>query len=376
MNKNRVIVLAAVALVVAAIMAGCCTSQGAPSEFAFVSNEDSNNLNAYSIDGGTGALTQVTGSPFAGDTGPRGVAVDPSGKFLYMANESSNDISAYTINASSGALTPVPGSPFAEGEEEENYGPRGVAVDPSGKFLYVANEVGNNVSAFSIDATSGALTQITGSPFAAETGPRGVAVDPSGKYVYVTNHGDDDVSAYSITAATGALTPVPGSAFETGDTPFDVVVDPSGKFVYVTNHLSGNVSAYTLAAATGALTPVPGSPFTAGSEPHGVAVDPSGKFVYVANHASNNVSAYSINAASGALTELAGSPFADTSPQEGVTAPYGLAVDPSGKFVYVANNGTGDVSAFSLDATSGALMEVGTFAAGTGPHGVAVAQPQ
>jgi len=388
MNMNRVIVLAVVGLVIATMVAGCCTT-GTVSEFAYVSNEDSNNLNAYSISAATGALTQVTGSPFAGDTGPRGVAVNPSGTFLYMANESSNDVSAYTIDASSGALTPVAGSPFPAGTgscEELSAtsacGPRGVAVDPTGNFVYVANELSNNVSAFSFDANSGVLTLLAGSPFAdtseGPTGPRGVAVDPSGKYVYVTNHTSNDVAAYSITPATGALTPIQGSPFPTGQTPFDVVVDPSGAFVYVTNHLSGNVSAYTLAAATGALTPVEGSPFTAGSEPHGVVVDPSGKYVYVANHASDNVSAYSITAATGALTELAGSPFADTSSlqEEGATAPYGLAVDPSGMFVYVANFGTDDVSAFSLDATSGALTEVGTFAAGTGPHGVAVVRPQ
>jgi DNA-binding beta-propeller fold protein YncE len=54
-----------------------------------------------------------------------------------------------------------------------------VAVDPTGKFAYVANAFGNNVSAYSIGA-NGALTPVTGSPFAAGTAPFSVAVDPTG----------------------------------------------------------------------------------------------------------------------------------------------------------------------------------------------------
>ncbi|MHB1550209.1 MAG: beta-propeller fold lactonase family protein, partial [Vulcanimicrobiaceae bacterium] len=87
------------------------------------------------------------------------------------------------------------------------------------------------------------------------------------------------------------------------------------KFAYVTNASGvGSVSAYTINAATGALTPVVGSPFAAGSSspsgsssPWGVAVDPTGKFAYVANYDATNISAYTINAATGALTPVAGS---------------------------------------------------------------------
>jgi 6-phosphogluconolactonase (cycloisomerase 2 family) len=43
------------------------------------------------------------------------LAIDPTGKFVYVANGMSNDVSAYRLNAASGALTPVAGSPFAAG---------------------------------------------------------------------------------------------------------------------------------------------------------------------------------------------------------------------------------------------------------------------
>ena len=270
-------------------------------KFAYVANSFEGNVSAYSI-GANGALTLVPGSPFAAGSFPFSVAVDPTGKFAYVSNTSDNNVSAYSIGAN-GALTPVEGSPFAAGST-----PQGVAVDPTGKFVYVVNTSiqppdDNNVSAYSIGA-NGALIQVPGSPFAAGAQPRSVAVDPTGKFAYVAN--SNSVSAYSI-GANGALTPVPGSPFAAGDNSTSVAVDPTGKFAYVASHQNNNVSAYSI-GANGALTPVPGSPFLAGDGSISVAVDPTGKFAYVANLRDDNVSAYSIGA-NGALTPVPGSPF-------------------------------------------------------------------
>jgi hypothetical protein len=101
------------------------------------------------------------------------------------------------------------------------------------QFVYVANANGNNVSGYTINAATGALTAIAGSPFPAGTNPASVAVDSSGKFAYVANSGSalNDVSGYTINATTGAVTDIPGSPFFTaGLTPFlsptPVVMDP------------------------------------------------------------------------------------------------------------------------------------------------------
>ena len=88
------------------------------------------------------------------------MAVDPTARFLYVANRGSNDVSAYSIS-SDGTLTPVPGSPFAGPD-----GPASVVVDPTARFAYVLNRIGNRVSAYSI-GSNGALTPVQGSSFAA-----------------------------------------------------------------------------------------------------------------------------------------------------------------------------------------------------------------
>lgn len=244
--------------------------------------------------------------------------------FAYTANGSCScegqppvqgSVSAYAIDATSGVLTQIAGSPFPAGLSSDS-----VIVDPTGQFVYVANHDSNDVSAYSIDPTSGTLTPIPGAPFPAGAGPHGVTVDPTGQFVYVANELSNNVAAYTIDPRSGALSSISGSPFPAGSGPHAVVVDRSGQFVYVANHDSNNVSAYSIKLwddARGALTPIPGSPFAAGIGPHGVTVDPTDRFVYVANHLSNNVSAYKVarrGRARGALVPISGSPFAGLSP--------------------------------------------------------------
>jgi 6-phosphogluconolactonase (cycloisomerase 2 family) len=347
-------------------------------KFAYVANQNSNNVSMYTINATTGALAS-TGTVTAG-TQPVSAVVDPSGKFAYVANlcgsvscSGGGDVLAYTIDGSTGVLSPVPGSPFAAGNS-----PRSVAVDPSGKFAYVANSGSGDVSAYTISSTTGALTPVVGSPFTAGTTPFSVTVDPSGRFAYVANLGSGnvtgDVSAYTIDSITGALSPVAGSPFLAGTFPDSVTVDSSGRFAYVVNEcgnvfcsLIGSVSAYAIDSTTGALSPVPGSPFTTGMSPRSVTVDPSGKFAYVANGSSSDVSAYTIDSTTGTLSPVTGSPFGAGA------GPRSVAVDPSDKFSYVANQCgdfactvIGNVSAYTLDSSTGALSPVtgSPFAAG------------
>jgi DNA-binding beta-propeller fold protein YncE len=153
-----------------------------------------------------------------------------------------------------------------------------VAVSTNGQFAYVANSGDGNVSAYTINATTGALTPVSGSPFAAGRLPYSVAVSASGPFAYVVNEGDGSVSAYTIDTTTGALSPVSGSPFSAGNGPYSVTVSSNGQFAYIALAGSANVAAYTINATTGALTPVPGSPFAAGTFPRSVAVTFSMQF--------------------------------------------------------------------------------------------------
>jgi len=344
--------------------------------YAYVAGGDSlsKHVYAFAINIATGALTAVAGSPFDAEWGPNFVAVDPSGKFAYVGNSSSfyfsDNVSAFSINARTGALKAVASSPFAAYSW-----PNSIAVDPSGKFAYVAHGIYAYISAFTINTVTGALTAVAGSPFGTAGAPYSIAVDPSGKFAYTAND-SNNVSALTVNAVTGALTVIGGSPFAAGQNPESVMVDPSGKFVYVANRGSNDVSAFTIDAVTGALTVVAGSPFSVGMgpvpmNPVSVCVDPSGKFVYTANHNSDNVSAFTIDAVTGALTAIAGSPFA-----AGGMNPHSIKVDPSGKFAYMANAGSNNVSVFSISPATGALTAVAgsPFAAISASGEIAVAR--
>ncbi len=379
---------AAALSVLSGLLAGCgigtssttAPPPAAPSTFVYVTNAGANSVSAYKTDSTSGALTAVSGSPFPAGSQPMSAALDPAGKFLFVANAGNatgvGTVSAYTIDASSGALTAVADSPFASGDPAT-----ALAVDPTGKFLYVSTRNANpccssGIAAYTINPSTGALTPMPHSPFAAGAFLQQLVVEPTGRFLYVADNGFLKVSALAI-YPTGALGLVAGSPFDAGIDPLGVAVDPSGKFLYVTNAISasaGDVLAYTIDSTSGALTPVMGWSPGVGPNPLQAAVDPTGKFLYVTVNGGlgggPQVASLAINPTTGALTP-AGAPAPAQNPT-------GIAVDPSGRFVYVTNPNLGTVAVFAINATTGALSEVpgSPFAAGGGPFGIAVRRPR
>jgi 6-phosphogluconolactonase (cycloisomerase 2 family) len=98
---------------------------------------------------------------------------------------------------------------------------------------------------------------------------------------------------------------------------------------------------------------------------------PTAKFAFVANGANNTgtgtVSAYTVNTSSGALTATSGSPFA------AATGPNSIVADAAGKFVYVANQ-SGGVSAYTVNRSTGVLTAItgSPFPTGSAPAGIAI----
>jgi YVTN family beta-propeller protein len=322
-------------------------------KFAYVANAGCpfGNVSMYTIDATTGTLTSIGPPMTSKDEGGRAVTVDPFGKFAYVANWGEGDtpgsVSAYTINETTGALT---STGTINGGSAGLCAPWSVVVDPSGKFAYVANEgcpAPTNVSMFTINTTTGALTPI--GTIAAGGRAISVAVDPTGKFAYVASRSNPpgsagNISMYTINAATGALTSI--GTIAAGTDPISVAVDPTGKFAYVTNSGSNDVSMYTIDTATGALTSIGTTTGGGGS----IAIHPSGKFAYVSNSA-GSVSMYTINATTGALTSIGTTGAAGSS----------IAIHPSGEFAYVTNSGSNSVSMYSIDAATGALTLIGTI---------------
>jgi 6-phosphogluconolactonase (cycloisomerase 2 family) len=170
----------------------------------------------YSIGAG-GQLTAVPGSPFTFQAGyptnqPYGLAVYPKGGTLYVTDSVGNSVDQYSY-AANGTL----GRWITY---EVGAAPNGVTIDPTGSFLYVSNSGDGTVSAFTINASTGELAAIAGSPFVASgtaspNTPTAVQVDPSGQFAYVANGDAGNLTVFTINLASGALTPALGGPVST-----------------------------------------------------------------------------------------------------------------------------------------------------------------
>lgn len=285
-------------------------------------------------------------------------------KFAYVTNINSYDVSVYTIDPATGALTSAGTAVPAMSA------PGSVTVDPTGRFAYVAGS--SDISVYTINPTTGALTAGTSVAVGTGTLPKSIAIDPSGQHAYVANKGTGTVSVYSINQTTGALTAV-GSPVTAGTSPQSVTVDPFGKFVYVANEgasantVSGTISVYTRDSTTGALTA--GTDVAAmGRSLSSVVVDPLGKFAYVTNRLDGTVTVFAINQTTGALT--GGTTAARSGSFAMATS---INIHPSGRFAYAVDP-SNNVIPYTVDQTTGALTEgiVVATAANANPASLAI----
>lgn len=353
----------------------------APPQMAFVANTIGT-VSSYAA--ATNGELILNGFPFS-SAALRDVVIDPSGQFVYLASEL-HGIFSFSSNGSNGTLNQIGVAVTGDGRAS-----RRLLVEPKGRFAYAANGHGGatnqgSVSAFRIDASSGALTEIAGSPYTVNYGPSAIASDPSGAYIYVTcvgaTSGISQVCAFRVDQSTGALTAMTGSPFAVpGHGPRAIAVHPSGRFAYVTTSVYFStppaVTAYAIDAATGALSQIPSSPLVTSSTLASIAIDPAGKFLFANGEVSspdqNRIFGWSIDPSSGALSPLPGSPVADADHTRGVF------IDATGRFLYATRGnggaaiGEGSVFTYQIDA-SGLLSPVSSAAAAAGnfPVGFAI----
>jgi len=340
-----------------------------------------NNLNTYIAGFGlnsSGALSVLSGSPYNNGVAAQSLAVTPANTFLYAGT--TNGIYAYAINSNGSITVQNSGSAVAQDLVATQ-----MQVDSTGNYL-LASGFGTAIGAqaigiYTINTSTGLLTAVGGSPIALYTGsgstpavvtPTGLLITPNNSYVYVSL---GTLGVQILTLGSGGALSTGGNPpplllpVSTSTSPSDqgLASDPLSAFLFVSEI---NTGLRVLSIGTGGtLKEVSGSPYAVGTGPTGVLLDATGSYVYVANKGSNNISAFTLTAASGKLTAVAGSPFAS-----GGQFPTALVNDNTKKFVAVINsggNGTGgnsDMQVFKFDTTTdGQLDPVSTATTGTDP---------
>ena len=305
------------------------------------------------------------------------MAVDPTGRFAYVANFGDNPgsggtqgttVSQYLIDATTGVLTP-------NGTATTGLNPYSIAIDPTGKYAYVTNQGADTVSQFTINA-NGTLSAL-GTPVPTGSIPYQITIDPTGKYVYVANLATGGtaggVSQYTI-SGTGELVPMSVPLVTTTTAvnglggAIGVAVNPAGTYAYVTNLFDQTITRFSI-GGTGALTPVVETAQTTGVTPYPLSISPDGQYAFWSNKADDNFTPCTF-AVSGQLSCTPGltTGTIDTRPQYAV-------VDPFNRYVYVVNfnNGTGgSVAQYSIGAGAAlSLLNPTTAATGNGPFAIA-----
>ena len=182
------------------------------------------------------------------------VILDRFERHALVADLGIDKVMVYRFNRAAGKLIPT-----RSAELQTGAGPRHLAFHPTGKYLYVINELDSSMAAFRYNETNGALTHIdtvstlpgdfSGVSYCAD-----VHVSPSGRFLYGSNRGHNSIVVFEINPRTGKLKLVEHVSTE-GDWPRNFTLDPSGKFLLVANQRSDNVVSFNIDRGTGRLTP-------------------------------------------------------------------------------------------------------------------------
>jgi 6-phosphogluconolactonase len=274
----------------------------------------------------------------------------------------SEGIYLYRLDSATGALTYVDKTTGLEN-------PSFLALGPQGRCLYAVREGGAGaVVALSRDHTTGALTVLNEQPSQGQ-GPCHLTVDRAGRFLFVANYGSGSVAVLPI-AADGSLQPArsvvqhEGSSInrsrQRGPHAHCVVLDPANRYLLTADLGIDKVMVYRFDEKAGKLSPndPPFASCVPGSGPRHLAFPPGGKQVYVIEELSSTIEAFTYDARAGTLK-----PFQRIS-----TLPEGfrrastcaeIEVHPGGRFLYGSNRGHDSIVCFAIDDRTGTLRLIG-----------------
>lgn len=318
-------------------------------------------IRVFSFDPATATLSPI--STVAAGQNPSFLAFAPDQRSLYAVDEGASQLQAFAVASPTGTLSPL--NSVGSGGN----GPAHVSVDRAGKVVMVANYGGATIAVFPRMADGRLGTSSASRSFGGGAQTHQIVTDPTNTFVLVPNKGRDSVSVFRLEAG-GALTDVPGGAFAAGDGARHVDLDPSGKRAYVVDELGSTITAMNLDPTTGALA----SFQTISTLPDGfqgqntgaeIQLTPDGKHVLASNRGDDSIAVFDIDGATGRLTRTARVATGGASPRH-------FSIDATGRFLFVGNQGAGNVVVMKVDPVTGIPAPVGPPVAVPSPAFVAL----
>jgi 6-phosphogluconolactonase len=324
-------------------------------------NGDSKGIYVNRFNAGTGVITPV--SITENIENPSYMAVSANSRFVYAVNENGGEkqgaISAFILDKTNGTLK------FINKQNTSGAHPCYVSTDKSGKWVFTANYTGGSLSAFPVkaDGSLGELAQLikhegkSVDPRQAKPHVHSTIFSPDQKHLLVSDLGIDKVMIYKFSpAASQPLALVDSFAVKAGNGPRHLAFHPSKPWVYVIEELSGSISAFTFKDTDyKPLQQISTHPegFTGSKGSADIHISPNGKFLYATNRGdANNIAVFTIDSRSGKLT------FKGVQSTQGIH-PRNFTIDPSGKFVLVANRDSNNIAVFTINQQTGLLTLIG-----------------
>ena len=316
--------------------------------FGTYSGKESKGIYQCELNLKDGSLSPAT---LAGETSdPSFIAFHPNRKFLYAVNEGKATISAFSIDGESGKLT------YLNSQPSQGGAPCHLIVDPTGKNVLAANYTGGSCLCLPVEA-DGKLGKATS--FQQHEGPRknghSIHVDKANKFALCCDLGLDQVIIYAFNPEKGTLTR--HGAFDTpkGAGPRHFAWQPDGKTAYVNGETDLTLIVCDYDADKGelkqrqVLSTLPKDVVRKGGSTAETVVHPSGKFVYVSNRDPyNSIAIFSVDPQTRAVKAVGHQNM-------GVKTPRNFAIEPTGKYMLVANQSGDNVIVFRIDQSTGAL---------------------
>jgi 6-phosphogluconolactonase len=245
----------------------CHISLTATGQHVLVANYSGGNVSSYKVGPG-GELQEGSTLPNQGTHGPHlnqdaahahFIAEGPTPGIVYVADLGLDKVLIYRLDAASGQLRVNNDTPAAV--VPPGSGPRHLAIHPSGKFLYTNNELSTAASVFVRDTQTGALQQpalqtlsTIKLPYAKRSDNAAIQITADGRFVYVSNRGHDSIALMAVDEKTGQLQLVE-TVRSGGREPRDFKVDPTGKFLLVGHQNTDDIVTFRINPKDGKLKP-------------------------------------------------------------------------------------------------------------------------
>lgn len=267
-------------------------------------------VSAFAVARDSGALTPLGQLPSHG-TAPCYVSVDRTGHTVLVANYGTGSVATFSVRQN-GSLDVARTIVQHEGHgpnADRQAGPHAhcIITDPENRHVLAADLGVDGVLVYKFNEKTGSISTIANGVAAnAGAGPRHLAFHPTGRFLYVINELDSTLVVYKYDSEHGSLDQVQVTASSPGGTgstnyPADVHVSSSGRFLYASNRGHDTIAVFEIDASSGQLTAIQ-QVSTGGQWPRNFALDPSGAFLLVANQRSDSILSFRVDTATGRLT--------------------------------------------------------------------------